>query len=144
MAAVLLDTHTMIWFVSSQQLGRSATIQIGRAREERSLFISPISAWEVGTAALKKNPAYRPNLLGLTPDAWFLFAAKFLSARIAPISRQVAIQAATVPAIYGAADPGDCFLIATARVRNLTLVTRDARMLTLAGRNPTYLTALAC
>ncbi len=54
------------------------------------------------------------------------------------------MEAARVPEIYGYGDPGDCFLIATARVHKLTLVTRDARILALAALQPEYLSALAC
>jgi PIN domain nuclease of toxin-antitoxin system len=54
------------------------------------------------------------------------------------------LEAARVPAIYRNADPGDCFIIATARVRNLTVVTRDARMRSLPDLNPGYLAVIAC
>ena len=59
------------------------------------------------------------------------------------IDPRIAIEAAAVPAIYGYGDPGDCFLIATARIRKLTLVTRDTRIIALAKREPAYLTVMA-
>jgi len=49
-----------------------------------------------------------------------------------------------LPGICGYGDPGDCFLIATAHVENLTLVTRDARIIELANRRPDYLTVIPC
>jgi PIN domain nuclease of toxin-antitoxin system len=49
-----------------------------------------------------------------------------------------------VPAIYGYGDPGDCFLMATARLRNLPLVTRDDRIIELAEREPAYLDVIVC
>ncbi len=61
-----------------------------------------------------------------------------------PIDEVVAIESANVPTLFGYGDPGDCFLIATARVHDLTLVTRDARILALAAREPEYLSVLAC
>ena len=63
---------------------------------------------------------------------------------MAPISSAIALEAAQVPANYGYGDPGDCFLIATARLNSLTLVTRDARMLALSERLSGYLSATAC
>ena len=54
------------------------------------------------------------------------------------------MEAAAVPAIYGYGDPGDCFLIATARVRRLALVTHHSRILDLAARNPSYLDVISC
>jgi PIN domain nuclease of toxin-antitoxin system len=56
----------------------------------------------------------------------------------------VAVEAAAVPAVYGSGDPGDCFLIATARIRKLALVTRDSRILELAARDPGYLSVIPC
>jgi PIN domain nuclease of toxin-antitoxin system len=53
-------------------------------------------------------------------------------------------EAALVPAIYGSGDPGDCFLIATARVHNLSLVTRDDPIIELAQLNPGYLSVIPC
>ena len=61
-----------------------------------------------------------------------------------PIDDAVAAESANVPTLFGYGDPGDCFLIATARVHDLTLVTRDTRILALALREPAYLSVLAC
>lgn len=56
----------------------------------------------------------------------------------------IAVEAAAVPATYGHGDPGDCFLIATARIRKLSLVTHDTRILDLAASNPGYLSVINC
>jgi PIN domain nuclease of toxin-antitoxin system len=44
----------------------------------------------------------------------------------------------------GFGDPGDCFLIATAHLHRLTLITRDARIKVLANHDPRYLQVLDC
>ena len=49
-----------------------------------------------------------------------------------------------MPAIYGNGDPGDCFLIATARTRQLALVTRDGLIGDLVDREPGYLAVIRC
>lgn len=54
------------------------------------------------------------------------------------------MEAANVPGIYGSGDPGDCFLIATARIRRLSLVRRDSKMIALAKREPDYLDVTVC
>ena len=49
-----------------------------------------------------------------------------------------------IPGVYGSGDPGDCFLIATARVRRLSLVTRDTKIIALAKRERDYLDVIVC
>ena len=50
----------------------------------------------------------------------------------------------TFPASNGSGDLDDCFLVDTARLHNLALVTRDAKIVDLASRHPEYLTAIPC
>jgi PIN domain nuclease of toxin-antitoxin system len=44
----------------------------------------------------------------------------------------------------GHRDPGDCFLIATARIRKIPIVTRDRLICDLAREQPDYLSVIAC
>ena len=117
---------------------------IAEAQGEGQLYVSAISAWELGVAQLKTNPAKRPDLRGLPAAIWFKRAVRTIGAKAIQLEWDVAIEAASVPSIYGSGDPGDCFLIATARRRKLTLVTRDRSILRLSAQSPKYLTTLAC
>ena len=101
--------------------------------------MSDISLWELGVASHKKAFERRPDLQGLTLDAWFAKKATSYGIRSLCISSRIALEAANVPSIYGSGDPGDCFLIATARIRKLTLVTRDYRIIKLANEERDYL-----
>jgi len=136
---VLLDTHALIWLVEGAALSDQALLRIVRAQQTRSLYVSPISAWEAGLAMLKPDLAKRPNLLGLSPDVWFRRSVRSLEAKTVPIGHKIALEAAKVPSILGFGDPGDCFLIATAHLHRLTLITRDARIKVLANHDPRYL-----
>jgi PIN domain nuclease of toxin-antitoxin system len=75
---------------------------------------------------------------------WFRNAVIQLKAELAPFTMDIASESARVPSLYGSGDPGDCFLVATAHIENLTLVTRDNRILKFAKKNPHYLTVIAC
>lgn len=121
-----------------------ALFAIAEAQAANSLFVSPISAWEAALAVQKPNPARRPNLAGDDAASWFKKARRSTGARLVSITGPVALEAARVPAVYGSGDPGDCFIIATARVRGLTVVTRDGPMTTLAEARPDYLRLLQC
>jgi PIN domain nuclease of toxin-antitoxin system len=141
---VLLDTHALIWLVEGAALSDQALLRIVRAQQTRSLYVSPISAWEAGLAMLKPDLAKRPNLLGLSPDVWFRRSVRSLEAKTVPIRHKIALEAAKVPSVLGFGDPGDCFLIATAHLHRLTLITRDARIKVLANHDPRYLQVLDC
>ena len=60
------------------------------------------------------------------------------------ISSSIVLEAAEVPGLYGSGDPGDCFLIATAHVENLSLVTRDAKIIEFAMDRSNCVTAIHC
>jgi len=117
---------------------------VDRASQANSLFISPISAWELGAASRKKNPARRPELLGLTPEDYFTKITRILNVQAVPISAEIGLESSALLNLYEYADPGDCLIMATARMLQLTLVTRDRHILDFARRHPSYMEVVAC
>ncbi len=142
---ILLDTHALYWLVSGETaLTDEALILIGENQESGTLFVSPISAWELAIATQKSRVAGRPNLGEDSPDRWFRQAVKATSASIIPIQQRISCEAAKVATDTGHKDPGDCFLIATARVRRIPIVTRDGLMLAIAAEDDGYLGVVGC
>ncbi len=142
MPGVLLDTHTLYWLVSgAKPLTEEALVVIGENQATGALFISPITAWELSIAAQK--PRHKdPPQLNSTIANWFRAAIRASSAKVIPIQQRIAIEAADVPAVTGHKDPGDCFLIATSRVREIPIITRDPIMHRLAADG--YLDVIVC
>lgn len=138
---LLLDTHALLWLVRDDPMTQEALDAVEAAQDIGALHVSAITAWELGIADLKRTN--RPEL-GMAPGAWFRQALRLAGAKLATITPAIAAEAASVPAIYGRGDPGDCFLIATARLRRLSLVTRDTPILQLATAQPSYLQAMEC
>jgi PIN domain nuclease of toxin-antitoxin system len=141
---LLLDTHILLWLASGSPLDPAAGIEIAEAGASGRLFMSDISIWEIGVAVHKKSFERRPDLRGLSVQKWFAKTTAQFRIRQLRISQGIALEAANVPDIYGSGDPGDCFLIATARVRRLSLVTRDAKIIALAKRDRGYLDVTVC
>jgi PIN domain nuclease of toxin-antitoxin system len=141
---ILLDTHVLYWLVSgAEQLSDEALLIIGENQQAGTLFVSPITAWELSIAARK--PAHRnPPDLGVSspPSRWFSAAVAATASTIIPIKQRIAIEAAEVVTATGHKDPGDCYLIATARVRSIPIMTTDEVMIGLAETN--YLQVVEC
>ena len=145
MPGILLDTHALYWLASGEvALAQDALLAIGDSQQAGTLFVSPITAWELSVAVQKNNITNRPNLGDDPPDRWFREAVRAVSARIVPIGVRISLEAARVVTETGHRDPGDCFLIATARVRRIPILTRDAQMLAIVNGNPEYLATIEC
>lgn len=145
MPGVLLDTHTLYWLVSGEDaLSEDAQVAIAEAQEAGELLVSPITAWELSVATRKVRVAGRPHLGNEPPDQWFRDAVEVTEARIVPIQQRIAFEAAKVVTDTGHKDPGDCFLIATARIRKVALVTRDGIIRTIAADYPGYIDLVVC
>ncbi|MDR6816933.1 PIN domain nuclease of toxin-antitoxin system [Neorhizobium sp. 2083] len=143
MPGALLDTHTFYWLVTAvEKLSQEALIAIADNQASGTLYVSPITAWELAIASRK--PAHRdpPNLDAKSPSQWFSRAVAATGAKIIPIKQRIACEAAAVVMDTGHRDPGDCYLIATARIKKVAIITRDAVMLDLASRD--YLEVIVC
>ena len=118
---LLLDTHIWVWSVLDPKRV-SARLTAALENPKNELWLSPISLWEVLMLSQKNRLTLLPN-----PQAWIVNALDAISMREAPITYQVAQETARVQLPHR--DPADRFLVATARVFDLTLVTADEHLL---------------
>jgi PIN domain nuclease of toxin-antitoxin system len=138
--AVLLDTCAVIWLANGELPEQTVEIVI-HAAMAAGVFVSPISAWEVGL--LSRPKPNRGQALTFLPDpkTWF---ARFMAGpgiKEAPFSHDIAIEASWLPGdLHG--DPGDRLIIATARTLQIPVLTRDSKILAYAYDG--YVTAIAC
>lgn len=84
--------------------------------------MSPISAWELALLIVRGRLH-----VDTTPDAWVREALQATPLREAPVSHEIALRSRSVALPHP--DPADRFLVATAKVYELTLLTADARLL---------------
>src|SRR5882757_338203 len=133
---LLLDTHAWIWLALAEpKFKEDALSQIRRNSSEGSLFLSPISMWEVALKASRGKLA-----LDLPIREWILRASRLPGLNMVTITPEIAAQCAELPPEFHG-DPADRILAATARAEGLTLVTHDKALLQLARRG--YFNALA-
>ena len=58
MSGVLLDTHALYWLVRGEaELLEEALVAIGENQKGGTLFVSPITAWELSVATKKRRVA---------------------------------------------------------------------------------------
>lgn len=138
-----MDTHTLYWLVTAADtLSEEALVAIADCQASGTLFVSPITAWELTIASRKPLHKDPPKLGTGTPAKWFASAIRETVSKIVPIGTRIACEAASVISATGHKDPGDCYLIATARIKKVPVITRDAVMLDLAVSG--YVDVISC
>ncbi len=128
---LLLDTCAAIWLANGNPLPNDVTTAIVGAVLADGVFVSPVSAWEVGM--LSKPRSGRPALQFLPdPKTWFANLMAKTNFHLATLTPDIGVDAAYLPGNLHQ-DPADRLLIATARQMRLPLVTRDTRIIAYAG-----------
>lgn len=124
--SLLLDTHVWIWLA----LGTPGVFQpdlrkrLEAADRAQPLHVSIISAWEIALLAAKG----RLNLAKPT-RAWVEQSLTHPALRLLVLDDPaVVVESNELPGELHA-DPADRLLVATARIRDYTLVTRDRKIL---------------
>jgi len=121
--AVLIDTHIFLWLIEGTSLSRTAHKAISEATNGRKIGISAISVWEIMMLIWKKRVQVRIPI-----KQWFDQAMTAPGITIIPLSPEILIESCLLPE-YHYNDPADRMIIATARIKNIPLVTRDQRIL---------------
>ena len=118
---LLLDTHVWIWsLLDPDRLRGKVRRELGDSKNE--IWLSSISVWETLVLARKGRLSLEGNASDWVEEA--LGKAPLLEA---PITHEIALESHRVELPHP--DPADRFLVATARVLELTLVTADDRLL---------------
>ncbi len=122
---LLLDTHIWIWNDAAPE---KLTSEINRelANPKNQLWLSPVSIWEMIILLEKRR-------INLKQDfrSWADESVRDLHLQEATITWEVAHELRYTMLTHR--DPADRFLVATAKVYDLTLVTSDELLMSLPG-----------
>ena len=113
---MILDTCALLWLASGdKKLSRSALKAI---HEAAAVYVSAISGFEIAIKAAKGRLK-----LPKPPQEWFHKVVAHHGLAVLPLELNVCIAAAQLPPLHN--DPCDRFIIATAKLHELTVVTTD-------------------
>ncbi len=133
---ILLDTCAAVWLVKGDSLAAEAEQALRRASDTgASTYVSLITAWEIGMLVSKGRLA-----IARDPKAFFE-RLLFLGLEAAELSSTILVNSSFLPAST-LRDPADRIIAATARERNLRVMTRDKALLHYAAAG--HLQAIAC
>jgi PIN domain nuclease of toxin-antitoxin system len=121
----LLDTHVWLWIIrgASEEVSKNFFSDVQEWRRTRSIYLSPISCWELGLlVAANQLELDRP-----IEELWERDTNPDIC-RIAELTGPILVESTRLPGDLHR-DPSDRILAATARATGLTLVTRDWRLL---------------
>lgn len=133
---LLLDTCAVIWAVNAVENGPLRR-QLREAHENRvPVWISPITAWEVGNLAAAGRIGIARSVI-----SWFEDTLARSGARLAELGPRVLVASTELPDEMHR-DPADRIIVATAREFGLRVVTRDRKILDYAEKG--HVMAMAC
>jgi PIN domain nuclease of toxin-antitoxin system len=121
---LLLDTCAMLWLSEDRGLSAAAAAALEEAyRSEETVWVSPISAWEIGLLVMRGRIA-----LSAPPAAWFRRLLSRPGIELCKMEPEVLIDSSSLPG-EPPRDPADRIILATARAYQLRVLSRDGQMI---------------
>lgn len=134
---LLLDTCAAIWIAEDSTIADAAVAALNdAAREGDPVYVSPITAWEVGLLVSRGRLASV-----IQPHIWFRRLLSGTGLRLAEMPPDVLVASSFLPG-DPPRDPADRIIAATAREYGFRLVTRDQLLLAYAEQG--HIQALPC
>ena len=116
----LIDTHILLWLVDKPEM--LSTVEkntLTKCAEYNQIYIPAIVIWEIGMLVNKGRIK-----LSLPLTEWTNKALSRSGINYLPLSPDIAIESNLLPDHFHG-DPADRIIIASARIHNIPLITRD-------------------
>jgi len=120
---ILLDTHVWWWSLTETQNLSENAMEMIKSTKIDERFISSISIWEFAMLAAKRRVE-----LKVSPAKWLSGAIDSVGITTIDLSPDIAIDSCNLPGNFHK-DPADRIIVASARIHNLTLLTKDQKIL---------------
>ena len=122
---ILMDTHIWIWLMEGNPMlaGSKVLSMIEQAAESGILSVSASSVWEIGMLEAKTRISFNVPCM-----EWIHKALSFPGLQLAPLTPEIAIESTRLPDDFHG-DPADRMIVATARMNDVSLITKDKKIL---------------
>jgi PIN domain nuclease of toxin-antitoxin system len=120
---ILLDTHTWIWSHSAMRLLSDNVKKLIKKTQTDQRAIASISIWEFAMMVAKG----RINVK-IDTKRWLNNAIGNSGLRVIELTPEIAMESCNLPGDFHK-DPADQIIVATARTHNLTLLTKDRKII---------------
>lgn len=118
---LLLDTHAWIWASSAADLlskpAREALEKV--YSKDGEILLSRISIWEV--AKLFQKGRFKTHV---ALETWITQSIESIGIEVIELETPIILDSVSLPGEFHS-DPADQLIVATARVKNATLITKD-------------------
>ena len=113
----------MLFLANESRMDTETRWEISEAAYDGRLYLSPMTAWEIGMGVAKGRIS-----IPLAPLDFLDRFIDLMQAKLSPLTPAILISSCNLPgAVHG--DPMDRILIATARALDMVLVTSDQPIL---------------
>lgn len=120
---IVLDTHALLWWVDgSPELSTRAKWELDAVADRGGLFVSSISAWEIGMLVAKGRLE-----LTISASEWIARCEALPFFTFVPVDNAIAVASTSLPG-RPPIDPADRIIIATAKARGAQIATKDERI----------------
>lgn len=120
---IVLDTHTLVWWVTGDPLlSKAAKSAIDRTKRRGEIIVSSMSAWEIALLVERDR-----LVLTMDVDSWLATVGEIEQVRFLPVDVEIATKSVSLPGQFHK-DPADRMIVATARKLAVPLVTKDEKM----------------
>lgn len=121
---IVLDTHTLIWWVNGdQKLSPPADHAIRDTIEQNGeILVSAITPWEIALLIQKGRLSMSMEL-----SHWITLTEQIEPLRYVPITHRLGIESVQLPGAFHP-DPADRMITALARSHNAPLITADQKI----------------
>jgi len=120
---ILLDTHTWIWSHSATKLLSDNVKKLIKKTLIDQRAIASISIWEFAMMVVKGRIRVK-----IDPKLWLDNAIRNSGLKVIELSPEIALESCNLPGNFHK-DSADQIIVATARIHNLTLLTKNRKIL---------------
>lgn len=103
MSGLLLDTRALIWVMNGEGLKPEAAELVDAGSLADRLYVSPVSAREIGLLSKRRKVAFKPD-----PEGWLARAMSLPGLRLLPLTPSAALASSSLPGKLQRIRPTGC------------------------------------